>query len=128
MKKFILFIWQLPQMIIAFIYQMYLIYSNNYLGAYEENDNIIHQCVMRGAVTLGNNIFINVGTFNMEQVLEHEYGHTIQSKILGPLYLIIIGIPSITWAGLRRLIPSLREYSYYSFYTEKWANKLANKA
>lgn len=28
------------------------------------------------------------------QLLVHEYGHTIQSLMLGPLYLAIIGIPS----------------------------------
>lgn len=44
--------------------------------------------------------------------------------MLGPLYLIIIGIPSISWAGLRRLIPALKKINYYSLYTESWANKL----
>mgnify|MGYP006982744016 CR=1 FL=1 len=44
--------------------------------------------------------------------------------MLGPLYLIIIGIPSISWAGLRRLIPALKKINYYWFYTENWANKL----
>ena len=44
--------------------------------------------------------------------------------MLGPLYLIIIGIPSISWAGLRRLIPTLKKINYYSLYTESWANKL----
>jgi len=29
-----------------------------------------------------------------QRTLVHEYGHTIQSIILGPLYLLIIGIPS----------------------------------
>ena len=32
-----------------------------------------------------------------ERILVHEYGHTIQSLILGPLYLIVIGIPSLLW-------------------------------
>ena len=32
-----------------------------------------------------------------ERLLVHEYGHTIQSLILGPLYLIVIGIPSTLW-------------------------------
>lgn len=31
------------------------------------------------------------------RLLVHEYGHTIQSLILGPLYLIVIGIPSTLW-------------------------------
>ncbi len=61
-----------------------------------------------------------------ERLLVHEYGHTIQSLILGPLYLIIIGIPSTLWgfnpiaARRRRELP----LSYFSFFTEKWANQL----
>lgn len=61
-----------------------------------------------------------------ERTRVHEYGHTIQSIILGPLFLLVIGIPSCMWAN----IPSMKQYrknnriSYYSFYTEKWANCL----
>jgi hypothetical protein len=59
-------------------------------------------------------------------LLAHEYGHTIQSLILGPLYLFVIGLPSLLWAGLpvfqRRRHD--RHVSYYSFYPEKWANAL----
>ena len=64
-----------------------------------------------------------------ERLLVHEYGHTIQSLILGPLYLIVIGIPSTLWGFL----PSLNNkrktdgISYFSFFTEKWANVLGEK-
>ena len=34
-----------------------------------------------------------------KHVLVHEYGHSIQSCILGPLYLPVIGIPSLIWAS-----------------------------
>lgn len=60
------------------------------------------------------------------RLLVHEYGHTIQSLILGPLYLPVIGIPSVVWfnnpalAGKRRR----ENLSYYAFYTERWANHL----
>ncbi len=63
------------------------------------------------------------------RLLVHEYGHTIQSLIFGPLYLIVIGIPSTLWGFLpflnkKRKIGGL---SYFSFYTEKWANYLGEK-
>lgn len=56
--------------------------------------------------------------------LEHEYGHTIQSLILGPLYLIIIGIPSTLWGFLPccNVKRKAKSISYFSFFTEKWAN------
>jgi hypothetical protein len=60
------------------------------------------------------------------QSIKHEYGHAIQSRILGPLYLIIIGIPSIIWAALYGSIIPRYKNNYYRFYTEKWADKLMN--
>ena len=56
--------------------------------------------------------------------MEHEYGHTIQSLILGPLYLIIIGIPSTLWGFLPcfNIKRRSKSISYFSFFTEKWAN------
>ena len=64
-----------------------------------------------------------------KRLLVHEYGHTIQSLILGPFYLIIMGIPSTLWGFL----PSLnkkrieKNISYFSFFTERWANYLGEK-
>lgn len=87
---------------------------------------IVIPCVMRGAVTLGNYVFVGL-TSEYRKTVKHELGHTIQSKILGPLYLIVIGIPSITYCGLRRIFSSLRKKNYYNFYTEKWANNLSEK-
>ncbi len=60
-----------------------------------------------------------------QRTLVHEYGHTIQSIILGPLYLLIIGIPSSIWA--MTFNNKGNTISYYSFYTEKWANGLGEK-
>lgn len=56
----------------------------------------------------------------------HEYGHTIQSLILGPAYLIVIGIPSSLWGFLPHLQRKRKaqQLSYFSFFTEKWANRL----
>lgn len=64
-----------------------------------------------------------------QRLLVHEYGHTIQSLILGPAYLIVMGIPSTVWGFL----PSLNKkrktegISYFSFFTERWANCLGER-
>ena len=61
-----------------------------------------------------------------QSILVHEYGHTIQSLILGPLYLLVVGLPSIIWAKSKRNV----EYrartgtKYTSYWCEKWANNL----
>ncbi len=64
-----------------------------------------------------------------QRLLIHEYGHTIQSLILGPLYLIVIGIPSTLWGFLPNTNKKRKEQqiSYFSFFTEKWANRLGEK-
>lgn len=63
-----------------------------------------------------------------KRLLVHEYGHTIQSLILGPLYLIIIGIPSTLWGFLPHFQNKRNKgVSYFSFYTEKNANYLGEK-
>lgn len=63
------------------------------------------------------------------RLLVHEYGHTIQSLILGPLYLIIMGVPSTLWGFLPNLNKKRKEQqiSYFAFFTEKWANVLGEK-
>ena len=78
----------------------------------------------RGGVTLGDRIFISRcyhGEY-LNMVIAHESGHVKQSLYLGPLYLIVIGIPSILWAWSHKWIAPMK--SYYWFYTEAWANKL----
>ena len=126
-KNLILFIWQLPQHIVALIYFGYLVMMCKDLGVDSRyKQAIVIPCIMRGAVTLGNYVFAGLNS-EYKKTIKHELGHTIQSKILGPLYLIVIGIPSITYCGLRRVFPSLRKKNYYNFYTERWANNLSEK-
>ena len=126
-RNLILFIWQLPQHLLAILYIGYLVMMCKDLGVDSRyKQAIVIPCVMRGAVTLGNYVFVGLNS-EYRKTVKHELGHTIQSKILGPLYLIVIGIPSITYCGLRRLFPSLRKKNYYDFFSEKWANYLSEK-
>lgn len=89
----------------------------------------------KGNVALGMFIFVNEPADGRARLAEyestriHEFGHTIQSIILGPLYLLVIGLPSGLWCAL----PVCRGYrerhgvSYYRFYPERWANYLGEK-
>jgi len=49
---------------------------------------------------------------------KHEFGHTWQSRVLGPLYLFIVALPSLINAAIH---PSNQS----GFYTEKWADAWA---
>ena len=59
----------------------------------------------------------------------HEYGHTIQSLIWGPLYLLMVGAPSMIWEKIpffaRRRLNENK--SYFDIYFEKQANRLGEK-
>ena len=126
-RNLILFIWQLPQHIVALIYFGYLVMMCKDLGVDSRyKQATVIPCIMRGAITLGNYVFVGLNS-EYRKIVKHELGHTIQSKILGPLYLIVIGIPSITYCGLRRIFPSLRKKNYYDFFSEKSANYLSEK-
>ena len=125
MKEFFInYIWQLPQNLLGMLYKDCI--SDNIITRVN-CDATDYECYLTrsgGGITLGRYIFVNQYFKDLSNVILHERGHVKQSRILGPLYIIIIGIPSISWAGLRRLIPTLKKINYYSFYTENWANKL----
>ena len=126
-RNLILFIWQLPQHLLAILYIGYLVMMCKDLGVDSRyKQAIVIPCVMRGAVTLGCYVFVGLNS-EYRKTVKHELGHTIQSKILGPLYLIVIGIPSITYCGLRRIFSSLRKKNYYNFFSEKSADYLSEK-
>ncbi|MCC5896182.1 MAG: hypothetical protein JJU16_12040 [Alkalibacterium sp.] len=64
-----------------------------------------------------------------ERISVHEFGHTYQSIILGPLYLFTVGITSLIWSRSKHYQSKRKEYglSYSSLWTEKWANRLGEK-
>ena len=63
-------------------------------------------------------------------LLVHEYGHTIQSLIFGPLYLLAVGLPSVAWSFFPFFVRkrAREEISYFSAYPERWANRLGEAA
>ena len=64
----------------------------------------------------------------VDRIKDHEWGHSIQSRMLGPLYLIVVGIPSLSravyaiWYERRH---HKRWTRYFSGFPESWADKLA---
>lgn len=57
----------------------------------------------------------------------HEYGHALQSVILGPLYLPIVGVPSIVRNLYGRFYKKKYGHkweNYFNGFPENWADKL----
>ena len=78
-------------------------------------------------VSLGKYIFVCEGASN--NTIQHEYGHCIQSERYGWLYLLIVGLPSVTRNIWNRIAhkswpPEKRSAWYYSAWPEKQADKL----
>lgn len=79
----------------------------------------------RGGMSLGLFIFTNQqDSPGTDRVRVHEYGHCIQSLVLGPLYLIV-GLISLTWNALPyfRRLRRERGIPYTACFVESWASK-----
>lgn len=61
-------------------------------------------------------------------ILVHEYGHTLQSLVLGPFFMIP-GICSICWGRMKRYERLRKKYGvpYSFFWAEHWANAWGEK-
>lgn len=115
--EILLWIWQAPQNIVGLVF--HLIYGRT-MARYR-GINVVVSERFPGGISLGDTIFVKRPYLADPDTWNHEYGHTRQSLYLGPFYLFVVGIPSLLWAWY--WTPG-RGVSYYSFYTEKWADKL----
>lgn len=96
-------------------------------GRYGYRSAVVSEWGLSSGLSLG--MFIFVPRNCPRSLVAHEYGHTLQSLMLGPLYLPLIVLPSLVWAGLPALERMRRNkgYSYYRFYPERWANRLTRR-
>ncbi len=124
MKRFLFRLWQwtwgFPQSLLGLI-----LYLCNFDRPHDEFHNcIVTHWKIRGSLGVG--MFLFIGEGSDRQVTVHEFGHSVQSLILGPLFLPIMGIPSFLWCNLPPCRKLRREkgVSYYRFYTESTANRL----
>ncbi|MFI0413547.1 MAG: hypothetical protein ACH255_05345 [Candidatus Thiodiazotropha sp.] len=78
---------------------------------------------LQGGVSLGPFLFYQA-TASGDTLLYHEYGHYRQSLLLGPLYIPLIGLPSFSWAIMKKA-GFFQGIPYCAFPTERWADRLA---
>lgn len=113
----ILILWQLPQVVLGGLVALYLTAQDK--AVYNDQTGFWNWHKTSGLSL--SEYFIFVNKYAPDFIESHEEGHALQSIALGPLYLIVIGLPSLIWAGLKSL-GFFRSVSYFAFYTEKWAN------
>lgn len=117
--------WEFPQNALGFIAKK-ICQAAPYT---EYKDATVYSWNICGGMSLGRYIFVPFKRtppteFRPLQMIKHEYGHSIQSKYLGWLYLLVIGLPSLIWAWCFDEYQCRTGKSYYDFYTERWADKL----
>lgn len=116
MKSVLIWVWCFPQNFIGLLVKIIT-------GAKKVGDHYEYNA-KSGSVSLGEYIFLCPAHWKDECVLKHEQGHRVQSRRLGWLYLLIVGLPSIIWAVCFEEYRKRHNISYDAFYTERWANKL----
>lgn len=133
LKEIALYIWQLPQNIIGLILVLILKPEKKLIAS---NGNFVYfSSKMSGGISLGKYSIIDdyyikrlkkeESMLNLDVTKHEALGHGTQSRYLGPMYLPVIGLPSLIWAWLYGPVIPYTHNGYYVFYTEKWADKLA---
>lgn len=119
-RNSISFCWQLPQNLIGLILVKSTKASRSSILAKGKwyTFYIANYCKGSWGVSLGN--YVVFGTIPDIVNNYHEIGHQKQSKILGWLYLLLIGLPSLIGNILHRFI----DFDYYKQPWESWADKL----
>lgn len=128
--------WGLPQTLVGAIY--FLI--NRKQPHFDYNGAVATIWKSKSSLSLGLFVFVSDDPFYYypdyrdkfdentysKMLLVHEYGHTIQSLIFGPVYLIAVGIPSVLWSFFPLFVRKRerQKISYFSAYPERWANHL----
>lgn len=94
--------WCLPQNILGAIISLFLRgerfrYHGSLVTLYRGEE----RAKKLGAFSLSGFIFMPAcwREHYRKTVVVHEYGHVVQSLMLGPLYLPVVGLPSVIWAN-----------------------------
>lgn len=122
MKKILLYIWQLPQHLIGLsIIAFHKVIRSRIIKTRLAGIDY-YECkhINDAGISLGDYIFMDSDRYTSRRDIAHEHGHQIQSLYLGPLYLIVIGLPSAVGNLLHRKI----KFDYYKQPWEAWADKL----
>lgn len=109
--------WCLPQTLIGALVWIFVIMTRRCRGSRYQGAVVLSSQYLTWGVCLGPFIIVYD-----ERWIDHEWGHTRQSLILGPLYLLVVGLPSMIhaawWAAQKGRL------DYFAFWTEAWANRL----
>jgi hypothetical protein len=111
-------VWEFPQYLLGILVSLFVLRNMSLVSSFEKV-TVISTEGHWGAISLGSFIIgdcllkAEVGN----KIFMHEFGHCLQSRRLGWLYLIVIGLPSFCSATFRK--------NHQTFWTERDANRRA---
>lgn len=119
------FIWQLPQNLLGLF--LLLCYKDEECYYKLNGRRFYFTPKMPSGISLGNYIILNRD--DRKELLQHEYGHSIDSRIWGPLYLLVIGLPSALGNLYSRKYYRTWKYSDYCewYYNQPWEKSADRK-
>lgn len=126
----LLLLWELPQSFVGIIV-LGVFHANGKIKSTERNKLCLFVQTRETGVSLGRFVFWTANANRYAHLNNdckmHEYGHSLQSIMLGPMYLFVIGIPSVLRAAYSRYY--FRKYhthwrNYYNAFPENWADRL----
>lgn len=132
-KNWLAYTWELPQALIAALIIWVIGGDCNREWGNDAATDIVWYKVERGlfggGICLGEYILFDAKRRVTDKDILHEYGHCKQSRMLGPLYLFVVGIPSIIRNIYDRIAHKKwtsysRKKWYYKGWPENWADKL----
>lgn len=129
-------IWQLPQYTLALL--LYIVLKLRWRNGVTRLASGLFNApsiavflvpsLFHSAVSLGGIVIMDRNityTAHFMRAVRHEYGHSKQSLILGPLYLLVIGLPSILGNLYSRVAHKDSKW-YYAQPWEHWADVLGD--
>ena len=118
LKDTLMMIWQLPQIIFSF----FVILFNDVVKIDYRDQSFLIYIKRFTAFSCGPFVFINEHMVS-EDLIKHELGHSVQSRMLGPLYLFTVGL--VSWTNKKLIEWHLLPYgNYFSRWPENWADQL----
>ena len=128
----LLFAWEFPQIIVGLGVYAWMKARRMVVHIETENYRVFIETRTTG-VSLGWFIFWTPAGNRFAELTNdcrmHEYGHARQSVMLGPLYLFVVGIPSLLRVIYSKLY--FRKYhrhwpGYFIGFPENWADELGD--
>ena len=125
-KSPLTYIFQLPQHLLALILiPLFRAHRGDTFSLYETQEPAtLYFIPSKFYFSLGDYIFLYKNFVpHLNPIIRHEFGHTLQSRKYGPLYLLLVGTPSLFFATLTK-IGVLSPSTYHQRFPENEADFL----